>query len=213
MKKTMYAALIFAAFGMTACGGQEVEDTTAQEETSAPVSYTLNADESELEWRGSWVVPTEDGGMQEAKDHTGTVAIKSGDVTVDGDNITGTFMVDMNTIVVTDLEEEDGKGKLEGHLRADDFFNVGEYANVSVVLNGVENGVADLAITVMGITLNENVPVETKMEGDKMMMHGEFTVDFAALEMPMTQGNPEKPEDGKVNSAIDFHLHAVLNKK
>ena len=212
MKKTMYAALIFAAFGMTACGEQEVEET-AVEEVQAPVSYALNAAESELEWRGSWVVPTDDGGMQEAKDHTGKVAIKSGDVTVDGDNISGTFMVDMNTIEVTDLEEEDGKGKLEGHLRAEDFFNVGEYANVSVALNGIENGVADLAITVMGITLNEKAPVETKMEGDKMMMHGEFTVDFAALEMPMTQGNPEKPEDGKVNSAIDFHLHVVMDKK
>lgn len=218
----MYAALIFAAFGMTACDGQEEKkesDDTSKEQEVKEMNYVLNAESSSLEWRGAWIAPGEDGEMMEAKHHTGTVQISDGEVTVKGDDVSGTFTIDMSTIENTDLEEEDGKGNLESHLKGqsedkeDHFFRVSEFPTAEVTLNSLKDGVADLTINVLGIDVNEKVNVETTMEGDKMMMHGEFDVDFAALSMPMTTPNPEKPEDGHVNPKIGFILHVDMDKK
>lgn len=211
----IYGALVFAAFGMTACGEQEAEEKNEEtkEKKAEKVEYVLDKDATELGWVGSWVVPGEDGKMEEAKNHTGNVTISEGKMTVKGDDVKGSFTVDMSSIVVTDLEEEEGKGKLEGHLQSEDFFKVEDYAKVTVALNSLKDGVADITINVIGIEVNDKVEVETSMEGDKMMMHGEFAIDFAALSMPMTSPDPEKPEEGNVNPEIKFHLHAVLNKK
>lgn len=211
----IYGALVFAAFGMTACGEQEAEEKNEEtkEKKAEKVEYVLDKDATELGWVGSWVVPGEDGKMEEAKNHTGNVTISEGKMTVIGDDVKGSFTVDMSSIVVTDLEEEEGKGKLEGHLQSEDFFKVEDYAKVTVALNSLKDGVADITINVIGIEVNDKVEVETSMEGDKMMMHGEFAIDFAALSMPMTSPDPEKPEEGNVNPEIKFHLHAVLNKK
>lgn len=65
--------------------------------------------------------------------HKGTIGISAGEVTVDGNMITGgSFTLDMNSITVTDLEG-DMKAGLEGHLKGsaegkeDHFFNVAKY--------------------------------------------------------------------------------------
>ncbi len=216
MKKTFYAASVFAALGLTACGGAEEVETTEAEEVVEVTeeTYVLNAEETQLKWVGSWIVPGEDGEMMEVKNHDGTVDVSEGQVTVMGDNITGTFIVDMSTINNADLADEpEEKAKLEGHLKADDFFNVEEYAKVGVMMNGLADGVADFTINVMGTDINVSTPVELKEDGDKKMMHAEFAVDFSALQMPMTMGNPEKPEDGMVNPEISFHLHLVVDKQ
>lgn len=59
--------------------------------------------------------------------HDGTVALKEGTITMkDKKVVGGEFVVDMNTIIVTDIQGE-GKQKLEGHLKADDFFGVEKF--------------------------------------------------------------------------------------
>ncbi|NLP59254.1 YceI family protein [Lutibacter sp. B1] len=56
--------------------------------------------------------------------HEGTVNLKSGSLTFHNDKLTGgEFIIDMETIVSTDLTGE-YKEKLEGHLKSDDFFGV-----------------------------------------------------------------------------------------
>ncbi|MEX1191085.1 MAG: YceI family protein [Brumimicrobium sp.] len=225
MKKTIYAAFVFAALGLTACNsGEEKKDdnTENKEEKVETVKYTLNADESELGWRGSWVAPGEDGEMQEMKSHEGTVEITEGKVKVKGDDISGAFKVDMTTITNEDLSKEDGKESLEKHLKGTiedkeeknkDFFQTDEYSTVDVKLKSIKEGEASLVISIMGAEIEETVPVMTKTKGDKMMIKGDFTIDLSSLELKGMQPNPEKPEEGSVNSKVDFTLNAVLNKK
>ncbi|SNR37599.1 YceI-like domain-containing protein [Lutibacter agarilyticus] len=56
--------------------------------------------------------------------HEGVIALKSGSLTFSDEKLVGgEFEIDMNTIICTDLEGE-YKGKLEGHLKSDDFFGV-----------------------------------------------------------------------------------------
>ncbi|CAM4345343.1 YceI family protein [Zobellia nedashkovskayae] len=70
--------------------------------------------------------------------HTGTVNLKSGSLAFDGDKLTGgEFVVDMTTLVTTDLEGE-SKGKLEGHLKSEDFFSTEKNTEATLVFTGVE---------------------------------------------------------------------------
>lgn len=59
--------------------------------------------------------------------HQGTINLKSGTLNFDGDNLNGgEFVIDMTTIINTDLDGE-YKQKLEGHLKSDDFFGVEKF--------------------------------------------------------------------------------------
>lgn len=217
MKKTIYAAFVFAALGLTACNsGEETKENTEnaekKEEKVEAVEYNLVASESKVDWRGAWIAPGEDGEMQEMKDHTGHVKFSKGSLTKKGEEVSGSFALDMTTITNEDLGEEDGKAKLEGHLKSEDFFNVSEYATADIKLKSIENGDANIVISVLGMEMEETVPVMTKTKGDKMMMSGDFTIDFAKLDFQMFSPNPEKPEEGNIKSKIDFSLDVVMEK-
>jgi polyisoprenoid-binding protein YceI len=221
MKKTMYAAFVFAALSLTACkgesndaeGGEEKKETVQEEEKEMSTTYNVVAEDSKIGWKGTWIAPTgEDGAMEEQKNHTGTVQITEGSVTKKGEKTMGNFVIDMTTINNTDLTEADGKPKLEGHLASEDFFNVEEYAKVNVALNSIKNGMAEITIDVMGMKMDETVAVETVKEGDKMMINGSFSIDFSALEFQMFSPNPEKPEEGHIDTSLDFNLKATLKK-
>ncbi|MFC4096256.1 YceI family protein [Euzebyella saccharophila] len=71
--------------------------------------------------------------------HEGTVALKSGSLTFDGDKLTGgEFVADMTSLISTDMEG-DGKAKLEGHLKADDFFGVEKHETSKLVFTNVKS--------------------------------------------------------------------------
>ena len=226
MKKTIYAAFVFAALGLTACNsGEETkeESTENKEEKIEVVNYSLVASESKIDWRGAWVAPGEDGEMMEMKSHEGTVDISQGSVKVKGDDISGSFKIDMTTITNEDLAGAEGKKKsLESHLKGTiedkeeknkDFFQTQKYATVDVKLKSIKEGDATLVLSIMGMDIEQTVPVMTKIKGDKMMINGDFTIDLSPLKLQGMQPNPEKPKEGSVNSKIDFTLNVVMNKQ
>ena len=71
--------------------------------------------------------------------HMGNIALKQGSLEFkDGKLIGGGFIIDMATIVNTDMEGE-YKAKLEGHLKSDDFFGVATYPTAKLVFNKVKS--------------------------------------------------------------------------
>jgi polyisoprenoid-binding protein YceI len=71
--------------------------------------------------------------------HYGTVALTSGALMFDGDKLTGgEFVVDMTSLVATDLEGE-YRQKLEGHLKSDDFFGVEANPTSTLVFTNVKS--------------------------------------------------------------------------
>lgn len=81
------------------------------------VSVAVDADASQITWKGYKVTG----------EHAGTIAVKEGNFTYDGDVLTGgSFVIDMTSIACTDLQGEYA-GKLVGHLKSDDFFGVATY--------------------------------------------------------------------------------------
>lgn len=91
----------------------------------------IDITESTIEWKGKKVLGS----------HNGTINLKDGHLEMEGDQLTGgQFTVDMTSITVTDLSGED-KGKLEGHLKSDDFFGVNNYPTSTLVIDSAsKNG-------------------------------------------------------------------------
>jgi len=90
---------------------------------------TLEGEKKEIKTESSNVVWK---GYKVTGSHDGTIAIKSGHLNFDQDKLTGgSFVMDMTSISNTDLDGG-GKGKLEGHLKSDDFFGVEKFPTASL---------------------------------------------------------------------------------
>lgn len=88
----------------------------------------INLTESSIHWLAKKVTGQ----------HEGNISLSSGNLTVDNGVLTGgSFVVDMNSIDCTDLEGE-YKGKLEGHLKSDDFFGVAKYPQASLTFTDIK---------------------------------------------------------------------------
>lgn len=103
----------------------------------------INIKESNITWKGKKVTGS----------HTGTIQLKDGHFKVeDGQPVGGEFIMDMTSLISTDLTGEN-KAKLEGHLKSDDFFGVENYPTSKLVItsisekdDGIYGVVADLTI-------------------------------------------------------------------
>ncbi|WP_010521129.1 YceI family protein [Aquimarina agarivorans] len=112
IKKLAIAAVAVFALSFTSIDGEKKE---------------INTSESKVEWKGYKVTGF----------HEGTIAIKSGALEFNGDKLVGgSFVIDMTSLVSTDLEGE-YKGKLEGHLKSDDFFGVEKFSTSTLTFKSV----------------------------------------------------------------------------
>lgn len=101
--------------------------TTFSFTTKAVEKKEIIIDKSKVVWKGYKVTGS----------HEGTIAIESGSLTFDDNKLTGgEFVIDMSTISSTDL---DGgmKGKLDGHLKSEDFFGVEKHPTAKLVFTKV----------------------------------------------------------------------------
>ncbi len=106
MKKVtlLLAALVFGAASFAGSGEKQI--------------YSINVEKSTIYWTGEKVTG----------EHTGTLMIKSGSIEVeDGTPVGANFIIDMNSIVCTDIEDAGTNKKLIGHLKSDDFFGVEKF--------------------------------------------------------------------------------------
>lgn len=94
------------------------------------VKKEVDVQASTVEWTGKKIT---------GASHTGNIHLKEGflNITEEGRLTGGEFVMDMNTIVVTDLTGE-YKTKLENHLNDDDFFGVDNYATSKLIITNVD---------------------------------------------------------------------------
>ncbi|TVR89699.1 MAG: YceI family protein [Saprospirales bacterium] len=146
---------------------------------------TIDNSESTLYWKGYKV-----GGW-----HEGFVTIKEGTLKFDDDGsfTGGNFVIDMTTIIATDLTG-DSKARLEGHLKSDDFFGVETHPeahlDIKRVISRGQPGdyriVADLTIK----DITHEIRFNTKMEdkGDMKTATAEFNVDRSLYDVRFGSG-------------------------
>ena len=87
----------------------------------------IDAAKSSINWLGKKVTGQ----------HNGTVNFKEGNLVFRGKKVTGgNFVVDMTSLTATDLQGE-YQGKLNGHLKADDFFGTDKFPTATLVFKKV----------------------------------------------------------------------------
>lgn len=117
MKKNVFGLALALVMGITANANNPVDEEKKE----------VNTETSKVTWKAYKVTGS----------HTGTVDLNSGTLIFDGDKLTGgEFEVNMTSLISTDLEGE-YKGKLEGHLKSDDFFGVEKFPTSNLVFTKV----------------------------------------------------------------------------
>tara|TARA_B100000795_G_scaffold223221_1_gene178327 strand:- start:3604 stop:4272 length:669 start_codon:yes stop_codon:yes gene_type:complete len=186
MKKTSLniAFIALVTLSITSCkdGAKESNIPEIKETLTATVAatpYTIDTEKATVRWLGSKPVGT----------HTGTINIQEGAFYLNGTTIeSGKFVIDMNSITVTDLDENSGKASLESHLKGTikgkegDFFNVTKYPTATFELTNVSategKTIMSGNLTMLEITQNISFPAVITNQNNMIQVKSEtFIID------------------------------------
>lgn len=217
----MKHVLLSALLGLVmACGqapeGEKVEagDAVATDANASAQSVTLNVDpnNSVVNWTGAKIV---------GKQHNGTIKLQSGKIMVEGDQITGgEFVIDMNSITDLDLEG-DGKARLEGHLKSDDFFDVANYPTATFTIARVEPVSDNPNVThrITGnLTMRDNtksitIPAKVSMdESGLKAVTPEFTIDRTQWNVMYGAGVLGVAQDEIIRDELGLQVNLTASK-
>lgn len=182
MKNKITILLVLSALtiGAVSCkGDKKVETTDAKPvaevvtEVATMETYKAIPAQTMITWDAQKIV----GG------HQGTINASSGVLDIKADKVvSGSFIIDINTIECTDIEDEATKAKLLGHLKAEDFFDVannpnGAFEITSITPAGEKSTVAG-NLTLKGIKKNIEFPATiTVNNGTATIKSESFNID------------------------------------
>lgn len=171
--------------------------------------FKADTKESVIRWEGRKVV----GG------HWGNVYLKDGKLEFKNNKpIGGNFIIDMNSIVVLDLNEKNGKQKLEGHLRSDDFFSVEKHPTSEFTIKSVKetkNNQYEITgdLKIKGITNSITFPAKIDMKKDRIEARAEFTIDRTKWDIRYGSGKFfDNLGDRMIKDDIIFKVKLVAKK-
>jgi polyisoprenoid-binding protein YceI len=178
-----FIALLIAGCGKTETNTKVTDKTNTTTESSkqnAAGSKELKVDvnASTINWHAEKVVGQ----------HDGTVKIKQGSINVkDGKIVGGLVEVDLTSLDNTDLTDADSKGKLVGHLKSEDFFDVAKFpvskleiTEVTPIQNaasGQPNYTVKGNLTIRGVTKGITFPATLNVSESKVTGNATFDID------------------------------------
>jgi polyisoprenoid-binding protein YceI len=122
MKTLIFCSLMFSYAGIS-------NSTTSYPKPGGVSVLTVNSAASSIAWQAE----------KTTGKHNGTVKIQSGSLTFYCQQLAkGTIIIDMNSIVVSDLDMPD-KQKLENNLKGDNFFDAGNYPTAKLDISSVDH--------------------------------------------------------------------------
>lgn len=178
------------------------------------VEFKVDATSSVIDWQGEKPTGT----------HTGTIQIVEGNFHANDSIIeSGTFLIDMASINVTDLEGSD-KENLENHLKGTvegkegDFFNINEFPIAKFEVTGVTqvNGQNMLQgnLTMKGETKNVEFPITIDLNGEELVLTSEaFTIDRTKWNVNFKSKSVfDSLGDNFINDEIELKIKVVATK-
>jgi polyisoprenoid-binding protein YceI len=141
--KKIILSLVLVASVLTACKSEKKEKLAVNDvvefEAIAAEKYNVDIATSVLNWKGTKPLGA----------HDGVVSLKSGSLVIEKNELVeGEFIINMSSIANVDMKGTDGAGKIEGHLKSADFFDVAKYPTSKFVITNVEeNEDGKLAVT------------------------------------------------------------------
>lgn len=174
MKKTILILLLTPLMGVIAFPGKKISHVD---------TYRVDVKTSKVEWVGEKATGSK---------HEGTISLTSGILYNDHGRFAGTFVMDMNSIVCTDLTGK-YKTKLETHLKNEDFFHTSSFPTATLevtsisprseITAGQPNFDINGKLTIKGITKEITFPALLRFEGAAMTATGETRVDRAQYDI------------------------------
>lgn len=122
-------------------------------------------------------------GKKTTGEHSGDVSVKQGEILVkDGKPFNGRFIIDMQSITVTDIADAKQNADLVGHLKDPDFFDTAKHPEAVLVIDSfstssVNKYVAHARLTIKGITNAFSFPLEMKVDRDVILSNAQITID------------------------------------
>lgn len=167
---------------MASCSGSGEHKTTEAETTATTVAaaekatWTVDPSASRVRWEGGT-----SGAM--VYSHFGSIKVKEGALSTEGNSITGgDIVIDMTTISPEDngYSAENPKEKLVGHLSTGDFFLVEEFPTATFKVKSVEGSQMKGDLTIRDKTHEETVnlnTVEVSPDGSLIKASGTLAFD------------------------------------
>ncbi|WP_338733046.1 YceI family protein [Mangrovimonas cancribranchiae] len=216
MRKQFLNILTVVAISVALVGckkAKEAETTAAEEVAETPsvaTKYKVDTEASSITWKG----------YKPTGSHNGTIAVESGVISMKDDAIqSGTFLIDMNSIVVKDIPAEDeGNAKLAGHLKSPDFFDVEKYpsAAFSVTEFKTVDGKSTLSgnLKMKDAENNITIPVTVTENGNTVTIKSEtFTIDRSKWNVKYgSKSFFDDLGDKFINDEFELQVNIVGNK-
>ena len=213
MKKAIFAVAALAAF-ITACNSAPEADaatTTEKQEAAAATgaSFAIDTTTSSVEWLGTKPVGQ----------HNGSFKVANGNFTIAEGNIAaGSFTIDINSLNNFDLKAEEGKEKLEGHLKSADFFDVAKYPTAKFEITQVEPLANDSTathkisgnLTLKDSTKNVSFPAKVTLAENNVKASANFNID--RTQWGMYYGNDQSLGDKFIRPEVNIKLNITATK-
>jgi polyisoprenoid-binding protein YceI len=225
MKKLNVLTLTALTLFLTACGGKSSKETTTQEEQEVAEKkgeiVAVNLETSKVDWKAF-----HKGGFAP---RWGTLSLKSGEVSVEGEELTaGDFVIDMKSIKVdpASVTEKDKKySELEAHLKSADFFDVEKNPTADFKItkvtsldpaakNAIEgaNKTVSGNLTLKGKALNVSFPAKVVIVDGVLTLQAKFTVDRTAWNIKFGASEAD-PAEWMISKDIEIGINVSTVKK
>ncbi|MNK85527.1 hypothetical protein D3C87_1054110 [compost metagenome] len=148
-------------------------------------NFNVNGAQSEINWIGRKVTGA----------HNGTIAIKSGELVLNSNKLSGgKFTIDTTSIVILDVTDEGTNAQFAGHLASDDFFSSEKHPEAFFVITDVnlkDNGTYDITgdLTIKGITNEVTFAANISLNDNKLTASGKIVIDRTKYDMKFRSGN------------------------
>ncbi|WP_372655925.1 YceI family protein [Halobacteriovorax sp.] len=153
---------------------------------------------SEFTWKGTKVTG----------EHTGKLKLKKGSVELNEKNIikSGTLVIDINSLTVTDLSGE-WATKFLNHMKSDDFFNVAKYPEAKLEVKSDTGSKIKGVLTIKG----KSNPVEFSYKKSGSEYVGVLTFDRTKFDMVYGSGDFFKNlGDKMIHNDVTLNFKLVL---
>lgn len=153
-------------------------------EAAKAETFKVDPETSQVAWVGKKI-----GGQ-----HNGTIAVKGGNLTLEGDALkNGEFTVDMTTIKVLDLTDPKYNGDLTAHLKSDDFFSAEKHGEAKFVIKSVTKRADGMfeakgPMTIKGISKDIAIPLKVERAGKALTATGKATLDRTKWDIKYRSG-------------------------
>ena len=161
----------------------------AEEPANGKSVYSIDIEKSKVHWLGKKVTG----------EHTGTISFYDGEVVYENEKpVTANIKMDMNSIVCTDLTNEQWNQKLVGHLKSDDFFSVEKHPESVFEATGFNAMPIDAdgnnyhvsgKMTIKGISHELSFPAKVEVSNSGLMALGVAKIDRTKYDIKYRSGS------------------------